>query len=510
MEIHSRINSCFTIRYTDGLKNKELTFNPSADFYSGLISIFMKKIFILCFLCVILVVSAEVKLSAIFTNGMVLQQNTEVAVWGKSDPNKQVIISGSWNADKKRVKADENGRFIVKLKTTQAGGPYTLNFDDGQTKTISDVFLGEVFLCSGQSNMEIRVKDALQPEKELLDADFPTIHIFKIEKAESLTKVDDVKGSWTSVNPENVLSKGAIVFFLSRQLYKLLHVPIGVIHSSYGATPQEAWLAEPYIQEFDEARTFLEDARHNKVKEELQKRVPTVLYHAMIEPIIPFTINAVFWYQGEANSTKNETYSLLLSHLITSWRQSWDNSTLPFIITQLAGYGLSEKRDMPWVETQHIQFSMSKKFPNVATVMAYDCGDEKNIHPANKQEVARRMFLAAQKLIYNKNILIQGPEIVKIEPKEDCIILTYDNVGSGLLSGNGEKNIRCFSIAAGNKQYVEAQAEIISKNQVKVWSDHVKKPVQLMYASKSFNPVVNLYNSEKLPAVPFKSERDLK
>jgi len=470
----------------------------------------MKNLLIICFLCVVFLASAEVKLSVIFTNGMVLQQNAEVAIWGKSVPNKTIKISGSWNSDKKTVKADENGRFIAKLKTTKAGGPYNITFNDGEIKTISEVMLGEVFLCSGQSNMEQTVKNALQPEIEILDADYPNIHIFKIEKAESLTKVDDVKGNWTSVNPENVLLKGSIVFFLSRHIYKMLNVPIGIIHSSYGGTPQEAWLSEPYIQDVVEARTYLENARQNKVEDKNKSKVPTVLYNAMIEPIIPYTIKGVFWYQGEGNSTRNESYSTLLSNLFTSWRQAWNNPNIPFIIAQLAGYGLPEKREMPWVETQNIQFSMSKKFSNVATVMAYDCGDEKNIHPANKQEVARRMFLAAQRIIYQQDILIQGPEVTKMDKKENCIILTYNNVGSGLMKGNSETNIRCFSIAGNDKQYVEAQAEIIGKNQVKVWSDSIKNPEQIMYASKSFNPIINLYNSEKLPAVPFKSERDVK
>jgi len=470
----------------------------------------MKKLLIIGFLCGSFFTNAEVKLSVIFTKGMVLQQNTEVAIWGKTAPNKKIKIVGSWNSEAITVKSNESGRFTAKLKTTKSGGPYNLTFDDGELKTISEVMLGEVFLCSGQSNMEQTVKNALHPELEIQDADYPKIHIFKIEKAESLSKVDDVKGNWTSVNPENVLLKGSIVFFLSRHLYKMLNVPIGVIHSSYGGTPQEAWLSEPYIQDVAEARTYLENARRNKVEDKNKSKVPTVLYNAMIEPIIPYTIKGVFWYQGEANSTNNVTYPILLSNFITSWRQAWGNSNLPFIIAQLAGYGLSEKRETPWVETQNIQFSMSKKFSNVATVMAYDCGDEKNIHPTNKQEVARRMFLAAQKLIYQQDILIQGPEVTEMGTKENCIILTYNNVGAGLMSGNGETNIRCFLIAGTDKQYIEAKAEIIGENQVKVWSDSIKNPEQIMYASKSFNPIINLYNSEKLPAVPFKSERDIK
>jgi len=469
----------------------------------------MKKPLIISFLCVSLFTFSEVKLSVIFSNGMVLQQNSEVAIWGKSNPNKLIKIKGSWNKDQLTVKADENGRFQAKLKTSKAGGPFNLIFDDGDLKTISDVMLGDVFLCSGQSNMEQTVKNALQPEKEKLDANYPNIRVFKVEKAESLIKVDDVKGDWTSVNPDNVLTKGSIVFFLSRHLYKLLNIPIGIIHSSYGGTPQEAWLSEPYIQEVAKARTFLAETRKSQTSDKISK-VPTVLYNAMIEPIIPYTLKAVFWYQGEGNSLRNDDYAILLPNLFISWRKAWNNPNLPFVITQLAGYGQNENRETPWVETQHIQFSTSKKIQNVATVMAYDCGEEKQIHPANKQEVARRMFLAAQKLIYQKNIIIQGPEVTKMETKDECIILTYDNVGSGLVSGNGEGNIRCFSIAGADKQYVEAQAEIIGKNQVKVWNDTIKKPEQLMYASKSFNPIINLYNSEKLPAVPFKSERDIK
>ena len=438
---------------------------------------------------------AKITLPSVFSDNMVLQQNSKVAIWGEADAGQSIQIKTSWKNDIYTLKADDNGNWKADLSTPVAGGPYTIEITNkvGEKTIIKDILIGEVWICSGQSNMEVPVKNVDNAEKEIKDSDYPKIRFFKVPHKSSIIPVKDIEANWQSPTPETVETYSSVAFFFARNLYKHLKVPIGIIHSSYGASNQEAWLSEENIAGVTYAEKLLSDAKAGTLESTVkEQKIPTGLYNAMIKPLIPFTIKGVCWYQGEGNAFYPNEYQFLLNNMITSWRKDFKQPELPFILVQLAGFKTQNKNG--WIKVQESQYQASLTNKAVATVMTYDIGDSTNIHPKNKQDAALRMELAARKIAYGEDIIAQGPEMKCFEIKKEKFIITFKNTGKGLIIKNDSGKINNFMLAGEDKIYYPAETVLVKDNEVEVTCNKVAKPMYVRYAFSCFNPNINFYN----------------
>lgn len=449
---------------------------------------------------------SEIKLASIFGNNMVLQRNSEVKIWGKANVGQQLTITSSWNKDNITATTDENGKWIAKIKTTEAGGPYVITILSGKEKlSVENIMLGEVWICSGQSNMVINLKNVMNANSEIRDSNYPQIHFFRVPQNVSLSPISDVDAVWESPDPYNSASYSAVAFFFARELYHQLKVPIGIIHSAYGSSTQEAWLSEECISEVSYAKDLLKSAREGKLNSNIKmQKIPTGLYNAMFKPLVPFTVKGVCWYQGESNAQHPNDYELLLNNFVKSWRAELENPQLPFIICQISGYRSPMKAG--WTAVQEIQYKISEKQEHIATVMTYDIGDSANIHPKNKQDVGARIARAALRLAYGENITAQGPVLEKFQFVANKALLSFTNTAHGLTLKNSAKTVHNFMLAGEDKVFYSAEASITSPSTIEVSCSKVLQPKYIRFAFESFNDNVNLYNSEGLPAVPFRTD----
>lgn len=628
--------------------------------------------------------NAQVKPAACFTDNMVLQQKTNVNLWGSETAGKTFSITTSWNNKKYNAVADAQGNWKVKLATPSYGGPYTITFDDGTISTLKNVLIGEVWVCSGQSNMEMQVGGGyggvLNVDKEIADAaNYPEIRMLKIDNKTSFQPRTDVpvKWGWNVCSPQTVVDFSAVAYFFAKNIYDDKHIPIGIINSTWGGTVAEAWTSsgalkaipqfEPFVTAIENGLTQqkLDDKYQDEVREWLttinskdpamqngklswslpdfddsawpkmniptyweqagvpdydgtmwfrkkvtipaawagkdlklniggiddyddsffngtevghmelfifprkytipgnlvkagentiairvfdngglgginkgpallslatdtagqinlagpwayQKAVelknlpqppsssnspnrPTLIYNAMISPILPYTIKGVIWYQGESNADRPYQYEQLFPILITDWRQKWGEGNFPFYFVQIAGYSA---RDQPpaadWPALREAQLR-TLSVPNTGMAVAIDVGDYNRIHPQNKQEVGRRLALIAKAKTYGEHIPYSGPDYKSQKIAGNKIELAFTHIDGGLVA-KGD-TLKGFTIAGADKKFYPATATI-SGNKVIVTSAVVAGPVAVRYAWANF-PTCNLYNGAGLPASPF-------
>lgn len=629
-----------------------------------------------------------IKMPAVFTSNMVLQQKTKVKVWGKSDPGVEIIVKGSWG-DSVICVANKNGEWMAQLPTIEAGGPYKLTVKSGDIiKTFSNVMLGEVWICSGQSNMEMplisnwaKVNNA---EQEVVNATNSNIRLFTVEKNIAFIPIDTIEtGRWVQCDTKTVKDFSATAYFFGRKLYKELQVPIGLIHSSWGGTVAEAWtsknslinledfaeVAEKINQlnasrdslerkfnadtkqmnkeivkadagfngsepvyaavdfddsdwyqidlpkmweetdlgnydgstwfrkeiklselvanskltlcygapdDWDEAWVngvkvgenkawnvlrkydipegiakagknvitlrvydytggggFMGDAKDFRLLSDKAKPIliangwvakkgfdfkdintipvsltdpnqSTVLFNAMINPLIPYTIQGAIWYQGESNTGRAYQYRELFKTMISDWREQWQQGNFPFYFVQLANYMQRNKQpvDDTWAELREAQ-AMALELPNTGMAVTIDIGDAKDIHPGNKQGVGKRLALNALANTYKKDVVFSGPIYKSMEIVGSTIEISFNHIQNGLLTANGDA-LKGFAIAGSNKKFVWADAEIV-EGKVIVSSPKIKEPKAVRYAW-SANPECNLVNTELLPASPFRTD----
>jgi len=466
------------------------------------------KILFVLFILAISGANASITLPALFSDGVVLQQNTEVSVWGWSSKGRIISVTPSWNNQTYTATADTEGYWRTKIATTVGGNTsYSITISDngGNTKKVNDVLIGEVWLCSGQSNMEMLVREANNSNEEAKDANYPYIKIFKVPFNASFNPQKDIVAKWVSPTPETILNSyfGAIPFFFSRDLYKSLNIPIGIIHAAKGSANQETWLSEDNIVGAEYAENVLKEAREGNMPER-EQHVATLLYNGMFKPLVPYTVKGVCWYQGERNHVQPEEYKLLLDNFINSWREELEQPEMPFLITQLSGY--SGYSNDGWTSVQETQYNISQKYSNIFTVMSYDVGDSLNVHPTNKQDVSYRLCLAARKMVYGENILAQGPSVKNITINGSTIGLSYKDVGNGLVIKDGFTKINNFMLAGSDNTFYNADAVIVGTDSITVSCSKVPAPKYIRYAYKNYNSDVNLYNSGGLPAVPFRTD----
>lgn len=451
---------------------------------------------------------AELKLHGLFRDNMVLQCDAPVPVWGTAEPGRTVTVTVG-SASKSAV-ADAGGRWKVVLDPLKPGGPVEVTVASKETVTLKNVLIGEVWLCSGQSNMGWSVRLSQNAAEEIAGANHPRIRLFSVPRRESDAPQSDVDGAWVECSPKTIATFSAVGYFFGRDLQKALNVPVGLIHSSVGATRAQAWTAKPVLEGLPQSKEiFTQHDREKAAYEKMSPKqgvvpvAPSSLYNGMIAPLVPFGMRGVLWYQGEGNVGSPWTHRTLFPALIRNWRDAW-GSEFPFLYVQLAGH--LARKDAPvesyWAMLRESQ-RLSLSVPKTAMATAVDIGDADDIHPKNKQEVGRRLSLAAQATVYGKDLVYSGPLYDSMKIEGEKIRISFKHVGGGLVvKGDAPAG---FAIAGPDRKFVWAKARIEGATVV-VWSEQVPAPTVVQYAWAD-NPQCTLYNKEGLPAVPFQTEK---
>ncbi|SNR54435.1 sialate O-acetylesterase [Flavobacterium sp. ov086] len=634
----------------------------------------MKKYIIFIFLIFSIMASANVRMPLLFSDGMVLQRNKEIPVWGFADANEKVEVH--FNKQIKTIQADKNGKWMIKLSAEKAGGPFELIITGKNKIIIKDVLVGEVWICSGQSNMEFQVFKTKNSEKEIADSNYPMIRHFGVAQDLSGLPKEDLKaGKWQVSNKENVGNFTAVGYYFAKKLYAELKIPIGIINTSWGGTNVETWTSREAFEKSNDFKAMIADVPQvnidavfevykksvldnikkvqgfdvtmenenqfaafsfndknwpeikvpslwenqqignidgvvwmrktitltaeqakseavlhlakvddedityvngvevgtNKSWEALRvykipagtlkegKNVisvriadysggggiygdpadlkiqfkdnnipleglwkfnvvqvkiavspnsyPSLLYNAMVNPLVPYAIEGVLWYQGEANVWRAKQYKKAFPLMITDWRTKWKQGNFPFYFVQLSTFNEfngNSKVGSRWAELREAQ-TETLKLPNTGMAVTTDIGNAKDIHPTNKQDVGLRLAAIALNNVYNKKQVYSGPTYKSQEIKGNQIILTFNNIGSGLSTSDNSLNIKGFEIAGADKVFHSAKA-IIKDNKIIVSSDEVKNPVAVHYGWADDDTEINLFNKEKFPASPFRTD----
>ncbi|KRD62664.1 hypothetical protein ASE40_02425 [Flavobacterium sp. Root935] len=633
----------------------------------------MKKKLVFIFLIFSVLSNANVRMPLIFSDGMVLQRDKQIPIWGFADPNESVEIH--FNKQIKKTQADKNGKWTVNLSPEKAGGPFELIIIGKNKITIKNVLVGEVWICSGQSNMEFQVYKTMNAEKEIADSNYPMIRHFGVAQDLSGTPKDDLKqGKWEAANKETVGNFTAVGYYFARKLYAELKIPIGIINTSWGGTNVETWTSREAFQNSPEFKAMIADVpvvdidsvfeiykksvldnlkkvqgfdvsmeNENQFKDlnfqdknwpeikvpslwENQKignidgivwmrktivltaeqakkeavlhlakvddedktyvngvevgtnnlwdklRVykipanvlkegtnviavritdysggggiygdpadlkidfkdtnlpldglwkfnvvqvkiaispnsyPSLLYNAMVNPLVPYAMQGVLWYQGEANVWRAAEYKKSFPLMIKDWRTKFKQGDFPFYFVQLSTFdefGGNSQKGSRWAELREAQ-SETLKLKNTGMVVTTDIGNAKDIHPTNKQDIGLRLAAVAMNNIYGKKQVHSGPTYKSQEIKGNQIILTFDNIGSGLSTPNNDE-LKGFEIAGADKVFHSAKA-IIKDNKIIVSSDKVQNPVAVHYGWADDDTAINLFNKEKFPASPFRTD----
>jgi len=634
----------------------------------------MKKCFVFISLIYSTLMCANIKMPLLFSDGMVLQRNKEISVWGFADPNEKVAVH--FNRQIVKTQADKNGKWTLNLNAEKAGGPFELIIIGNNKITIKNVLVGEVWICSGQSNMEFQVSKTVNAEKEIADSNYPMIRHFGVAQDLSGTPKDDLKaGKWEVSNKETVGNFTAAGFYFAKKLYAELKIPIGIINTSWGGTNVETWTSREAFQNSDEFKSMIADVptvdmeailesykksvlgnlkkvqgfdvtmdNENQFKEfsfddknwpeikapslwenqqignidgivwmrktitlsaEQAKKeavlhlskvddedvtyvngvqvgtnniweakreykipagilkegknviavrisdysggggiygeasdlkiqfkdntipleglwkfnvvqvkisvspnsYPSLLYNAMVNPLVPYAIQGVLWYQGEANVWRAQQYKKAFPLMINDWRNKFNQGDFPFYFVQLSTFDEfkgNSKVGSRWAELREAQ-SETLKLKNTGMAVTTDIGNAKDIHPTNKQDVGLRLAAIALNNVYGKKQIYSGPTFKSQEIKGNQIILTFDNIGSGLSTPDNSQNVKGFEIAGADKVFHSAKA-IIKDNKIIVSSENVPNPIAVHYGWADDDTEINLFNKEKFPASPFRTD----
>jgi sialate O-acetylesterase len=458
---------------------------------------------------------AEVKLPAIFSDHMVLQQGMELPFWGTADPNEEVTVTVAGKSA--TTKANDQGQWSATAPAVEVFGPVAVRVAGKNTLEFRDVLIGDVWLCSGQSNMEWSIEHSGNPQAELAAANYPEMRFVQVPKVPSTQPLTDSRNPWTVVTSENVqgLTGGggkfgqgglsAVGYYFGRELHHRLQRPIGLIHCTWGGTICEAWTSEATLRndgEYTEilARAATANADPNKAGDPNRA---SVLYNGMIAPIRRFAIKGAIWYQGESNAGRAYQYRKLFPAMIADWRKQWGQGDFPFFYVQLSAW--MKRHDQPtesaWAELREAQM-LTLMTPKTGMAVTIDIGDAIDIHPKNKQDVGKRLALNALSVAYGQNVVAAGPLYRSMTVEGNKIRIQFHHVGGGL-TVKGEKLIG-FAICGADKKFVWADAAI-EGDSVLVSSPEVAQPIAVRYAWAD-NPACNLYNVEGLPASPFRTD----
>ena len=435
--------------------------------------------------------TAEVKPHGMFNDHAVLQRGINIPVWGTAANGEKITVS--MNGQMVSTVA-QNGKWEVSFQPMNAGGPFTMTIQGNNTITLNDIMVGEVWLASGQSNMERQLgpRRGQQPLTNWLEekknAANNNIRMITIPLKTNSQPQSDIKADWKVCDTASVVEFSAVAYFFARDLQAQLNVPIGIIHSSWGGTPAEKWISKEAMMANDTLVLGLMKA------DEKRKAGYSGLYNAMIAPLISYGIKGAIWYQGESNRNESTLYQTLFPAMITDWRSQWKLGDFPFLFVQVAPY-----KDMT-PDIRESQLISYQRVPNTAMVVTTDCGDCNDIHPINKQPVGNRLSLGARALAYGEKIAYMGPVQTSVKRSGNKVVLGFEHAQKGLQKNNALKG---FEISVGGDVFVPAMAKVKGKTVV-VWSEELKEaPVSVRYGWSNCMDV-NLFNKESLPASPFR------
>jgi sialate O-acetylesterase len=377
-------------------------------------------------------------------------------------------------------------------------------------RTIENIMIGEVWVCSGQSNMEFRVSSTKNAAAEMATANYSDIRFFSVKKRVSKEPQENFEGGeWRTCTPESVKDFSAVGYFFGRNLYDQLKVPIGLIHTSWGGTVAETWTSAQTIAGDPDLSQLLEklksvDMNAAKVG---PNAYPTLLYNGMLNPIIPYGIRGAIWYQGESNASRAQQYKRVFPNMIKDWRTKWNQGNFPFLFVQLANFKkpVAEPSESEWAELREAQ-TQTLQLENTGMANIIDAGDADNIHPTDKQTVGYRLSLAARKVAYGETLVYTGPTYKEMKIEKNNILITFDHVGKGFKVNDKYGYINGFTIASKDGDFKWAKATVVNENTVMVTSEAVPNPAVVRYGWADNPDDLNLYNIEGLPANPFRTD----
>lgn len=454
------------------------------------------KSFCLLLVFIPCLLNAQLRLSPIFSDHMVMQQKTDAPIWGWSWPGNEVTIKASWESEEIKVNAENSGAWKASLKTPEAGGPYTVTIKSGDVIELKDVLIGEVWICSGQSNMEWNMNGTIDGKEEVPNANLPNVRMFQGKKM--ATDFPQVKGEgeWKTTTPENAQWFSAVGYFFGKKLNQQLNIPIGLINVSWGGTPADTWIPEEII---------LADAELSAANEKLRQdnrwpKKPGAVYNAMIYPLQPLQIAGAIWYQGEGNTAAPLAYKKMMEQLILSWRKGF-NKDFPFYYVQIAPFTYGDVETGTLVREQQVKMLT---IPKTGMVVISDCvEDVKDIHPRYKKPVGERLANYALADTYGKTgIAYKTPVYNSMKIEKNKIRIMFDNASNGLISKGGEPTE--FLIAGEDGKFVPAKAKI-DGNTVVVSSKEIKSPVAVRFGWPNAS-VPNLFSKEGLPVSCFRTD----
>jgi len=482
---------------------------------------------------------ADVRLPALIGDNMVLQRGLPLKVWGWADPGEKVAVSLC--AQKAEATANDKGQWLATLPAVaEAGGPFEMTIAGKNTLILKNVLLGEVWVCSGQSNMQFTINSAKNSAEEIAAANYPGIRLFRVPNVTSQVPLDDVKSAWLECTPQNIPGFTAVGYFFGRDLHKALNVPVGLIASSWGGTCAEAWSTvdslkadKDFDQQFTNWDKMIADYPQNLEKykaavEDWKKAVaaakaegkpappqprapngpdspnrPGNLYQGMIAPLVNYAVRGAIWYQGESNAGRAYAYRKLLPLMIADWRKAW-GLDFDFYIVSLANYMARkwEPAESTWAELREAQ-SMAAEMPHNGLAVTIDVGEANDIHPKDKQTVGHRLALQAEGHTYGMDVACCSPKYAGMSIEGNKIRVRFEHTYGGLVAQDS-KFLHGFAIAGADKKFYFAAAHI-QGDTVVVHSRHVKAPVAVRYAWAE-NPRCDLVNKVELPADPFRTD----
>jgi len=436
-------------------------------------------------------------LCSLFSDHAALQRDFPIPVWGTGHPGASVVVTLADQTQTCRV--DEDGKWKVVFDPLQPPGPYELTAESGAEKvSVQDLLVGDVWLCSGQSNMQWPLKDSLDPVPQYEIADrSPNTRLFLVPKEGLDTPREKLESSWNVGSATSIAEFSAVAWYFSRELREsesLKDIPIGLIDCSYGGTRAEAWIRK---------ETLAEKFEPSQLQDSFLGWKPSSMYNGMLSPLVPYSIRGALWYQGESNTDDPDTYGDLMKTLIEEWRTLWNRPDLPFYFVQLPNYAEPMNSHF-FTRIREVQLELSKKVPHTAMAVTLDCGEPFDLHPPNKEPIGRRLGKIARARTYDEDIVYAGPIFKSMEREGTRLRLSFDHIGSGLAIGEGYDRLEGFSLCGPDGTYWNAESEI-DGDSVVVGSDHVSEPAHVRYAWAG-NPRAALYNQEGLPASPFRTD----
>jgi sialate O-acetylesterase len=486
---------------------------------------------------------ANVVLPDVISDSMVLQRDRPVAIWGHADGGEVVTVRFAGQV--KKATAAGDGKWLVKLDPLRASAiPATLTIAGKNTLELKDILVGEVWLVSGQSNMQRLLSETANGEAATAAASHPLMRLFNVSRQVGFKHKPPPLGVWQTCSPASVKEFSAAGYYFGVELQTALQVPVGLINSSYGGSQAEAWTPVEYLNASVDLRPTVErtkiwDAERAQVKIDYEQklidwrvesekakaagarpqpspavpdalreyRIASSIYDGMIAPLIPFSMRGAFWYQGESNEARAQQYGILLPTMIKAWRERWAQGDFPFGIIQLPNYREQkpEPADEAWSHIREAQRRTALSVPNTGLIVTIDIGEARDIHPKNKLDVGKRMALWALAEVYGRKLISSGPMFRKAEVAGGKVVLSFDNVGQGLKIRDGDK-LEEFAIAGADHQWHWAQAKIAGKNRIEVWSQTVPQPLAVRYAFNNNPKHPNLTNEAGLPATPFRTD----